>query len=145
MMAQRYEWQALLGPVTVELDDEGIRYRSHLASGRRRWDGLTGGAISRPAQARETAPTMELFGDLNRLFSVTPKAPSMSDAEAATWRLLVLSSRRFFGALVQLPWRAGDPQAEALIAEVAARMGDRWHGEVKPAQLRKVLGVRSLW
>ena len=128
------------GPVVVATDEEGL---SLLVSGRDlhwRWDELTGGGFAKhPGAGREApdfpdevATAMVGFRSLRTLGMELAKT---HEALIIAWRREKLRSFQVF-----LPSR--DPGTQALTAELATRLGDRWLGTgLDLGQLRRQLGV----
>ena len=128
------------GPVAVATDDEGLSISVSRRDLRWGWDELTGAGFARhPGAGREApdlpdevATAMVGFRSLRRLGMDL----------AATHEALVLASRRDRTRSFQVFLPTADPGTEALAAEMAARLGDRWLGTGNDlSDLRRRLGV----
>jgi len=128
------------GPVVVATDEEGL---SLLVSGRDlhwRWDELTGGGFAKHPGAGREAP--DLPDEVATAMVGFRSMRTLGMELAKTHEALIIAWRREKLRSFQVFLPSLDPGTQALTAELATRLGDRWLGTgLDLGQLRRQLGV----
>jgi hypothetical protein len=128
------------GPVAVASDDEGLSVRVSRRDLRWRWDELTGAGFAKHPGAGREAPNLPdevatAMVGFRSLRSLGMDLARTHEALVVAWQRDRLRSFQVF-----LPM--ADPGTQALGAELATRLGDRWLGTGHNLDdLRRRLGV----
>jgi len=128
------------GPVVAATDEEGLSLRVSGRDLRWRWDELTGAGFAKHPGAGRAAP--DLPDEVATAMVGFRSLRSLAMDLAATHEALVLAWRRDRLRSFQVFLPTADPGTQALTAELATRLRDRWLGTGQDlGQLRRQLGV----
>jgi hypothetical protein len=128
------------GPVDVATDADGLSLRVSGRDFRWHWSELTGAGFAHHPLAGRTAPDLP-----DEVAQILPGFRQMRDLGTdlgSTHEALVLAWRAARPKSLQVFLPTADPGTVELQADLAAHLGDRWHGtsnELEP--LRRSLGV----
>lgn len=133
------EFPTIAGRARWSADADGL----DLTAGRRRWrlrwaEITRAGLIHLPAPDLQAGFPTRILPGLGRLFAI-------GRSLERDYRQLALARGRSSWRMVRVAVPLGDPEANALVEEVAGRLGSRWVGEIPMASHYRALGVAYPW
>jgi hypothetical protein len=141
-----YAIDTVFGKLICRTDADGIALQIGRRRHAARWVEVTAAAlVVFPNSSEDSAVPSDVWGKLGEGLPGLGRLMDINTFMAENYRQVILARGPLARRAIRAPLPMDDPAAQALVAEIQQRLGDRWQQEVAIADHYQALGIKRQW